>query len=126
MSTKQTELLCKFKVVLLEFIDELVQQFPNDFDIVTCRVFIKDQIPIKIIMDIFIKHFTPYENLINNRDELFFTEGSSEFCKALKLKNNIFEKVWYSNVLDQDDKEIIWEWITSLYKLVTKYKTLDS
>jgi hypothetical protein len=108
----------------MNFIDELVQQFPNDSDIVMCRIFIKDQIPTQTIMDKFIKYFTPQEELIKNKDPLFFTMGTSEFCSSLNLNTNIFEKVWFSGVLDDEDKEITWQWITSLYKIVDKYKTI--
>jgi hypothetical protein len=124
MSDKKFELLIKFKNVLMNFIDELVQQFPNDSDIVMCRIFIKDQIPTQTIMDKFIKYFTPQEELIKNKDPLFFTMGTSEFCSSLNLNTNIFEKVWFSGVLDDEDKEITWQWITSLYKIVDKYKTI--
>lgn len=124
MSDKKFELLIKFKNVLMNFIDELVQQFPNDSDIVMCRIFIKDQIPTQTIMDKFIKYFTPQEELIKNKDPLFFTMGTSEFCSSLNLSTNIFEKVWFSDVLDDEDKEITWQWITSLYKIVDKYKSI--
>ena len=124
MSDKKFELLIKFKNVLMNFIDELVQQFPNDSDIVMCRIFIKDQIPTQTIMDKFIKYFTPQEELIKNKDPLFFTMGTSEFCSSLNLNTNIFEKAWFSGVLDDEDKEITWQWITSLYKIVDKYKAL--
>ena len=125
MSDKQLELLVKFKNLLMEFIDELVQQFPNDSDIIMCRIFIKDQIPIQIIMDKFIKYFIPQKDLILNKDPLFFTIGTSDFCSSLKLNTNIFEKIWYSNVLDDEDKEVIWQWFNSLYKLVDKYTKIN-
>jgi len=123
MADKKFELLIKFKNVLLEFIDELVQQFPNDSDIVMCRIFIKDQIPTQTIMDKFIKYFIPHHDLIINQDPLFFTVGTSDFCTSLNLNTNIFEKIWYSGTLDEDDQQVIWQWITSLYKLVLKYNT---
>jgi hypothetical protein len=124
MSDKKFELLVKFKNVLLEFIDELVQQFPNDSDIVMCRIFIKDQIPTQTIMDKFRKYFIPHNELIMNQDPQFFTIGTSDFCASLNLNTNIFEKIWYSGTLDEDDQQVIWQWITSLYKLVLKYDGL--
>lgn len=124
MSDKKFELLIKFKNVLLEFIDELVQQFPNDSDIVMCRIFIKDQIPTQTIMDKFVTYFLPKSELILNQDPLFFTVGTSDFCASLKLNTNIFEKIWYSDTLDDEDKQVIWQWITSLYKMVDKYNSL--
>lgn len=124
MADKKFEMLIKFKTVLLEFIDELVQQFPNDSDVVMCRIFIKDQIPTQTIIDTFVKYFIPQSELILNKDETFFTIGTNDFCRALKLNTNIFEKIWYSGTLDDENKQVIWQWITSLYKLVDKYNNM--
>lgn len=121
MADKKFELLIKFKNVLMEFIDELVQQFPNDSDIIMCRIFIKDQIPTQTIMDKFVKYFIPHQDLILNQDPTFFTVGTCDFCASLNLNTNIFEKIWYSGTLDDEDKQVIWQWITSLYKMVVKY-----
>lgn len=126
MTDKKFDLLIKFKNVLLEFIDELVQQFPNDSDIIMCRIFIKDQIPTQTIMDKFIKYFIPHNDLIMNQDPLFFTVGTSDFCASLKLNTNIFEKIWYSGTLDDEDQQVIWHWITSLYKMVVKYNSMQN
>lgn len=126
MTDKKFDLLIKFKNVLLEFIDELVQQFPNDSDIIMCRIFIKDQIPTQTIMDKFIKYFIPHNDLIMNQDPLFFTVGTSDFCASLNLNTNIFEKIWYSGTLDDEDQQVIWHWITSLYKMVVKYNSMQN
>lgn len=125
VSDKKFELLVKFKNVLMEFIDELVQQFPNDSDIVMSRIFIKDQIPIQTIMDKFTLYFLPQGDVILNKDESFFTTGTADFCSSIHLNTNIFEKIWYTGVLDDDDKDVIWQWITSLYKLVEKYNNTN-
>lgn len=124
-SDKKFELLVKFKNVLMEFIDELVQQFPNDSDIIMSRIFIKDQIPIQTIMDKFTMYFLPQGDVILNKDESFFTTGTADFCASIHLNTNIFEKIWYTGVLDDDDKDVIWQWITSLYKLVEKYNNTN-
>ncbi len=110
----------KFKVILLQFIDELVQMFPSDSDIVLCRILIKDQIPIEAVINIFVKYFINHLDMIDNRDESFFSTGTDEFCQALKLRSNIFHRIWFLENLDDDDKATLWEWIVSISKLVQK------
>ena len=110
----------KFKVILLQFIDELVQMFPSDSDIVLCRILIKDQIPIEAVINIFVKYFINHLDMIENRDESFFSTGTDEFCQALKLRSNIFHRIWFLENLDDDDKATLWEWIVSISKLVQK------
>ena len=120
MTSYDPEAVKKFKVILLQFIDELVQMFPSDSDIVLCRILIKDQIPIEAVINIFVKYFINHLDMIENRDESFFSTGTDEFCQALKLRSNIFHRIWFLENLDDDDKATLWEWIVSISKLVQK------
>jgi hypothetical protein len=120
MTSYDLEGVKKFKVILLQFIDELVQMFPSDSDIVLCRILIKDQIPIEAVLNIFVKYFINHIDMIENRDESFFSTGTDEFCQALKLRSNIFHRIWFLENLDADDKATLWEWIVSISKLVQK------
>ncbi len=120
MTSYDLESVKKFKVILLQFIDELVQMFPSDSDIVLCRILIKDQIPIEAVLNIFVKYFINHIDMIENRDESFFSAGTDEFCQALKLRSNIFHRIWFLENLDDDDKATLWEWIVSISKLVQK------
>lgn len=119
-SNYDAEATKRFKVILLQFIDELVQMFPSDSDIVLCRILIKDQIPIEIVLGIFVKYFIIHMDMIETRDERFFSERTDEFCKALKLRHNIFNRIWFAENLDDDDKATLWEWIVSIANLVQK------
>jgi hypothetical protein len=125
MST-QIDILIKFKNILVLFIDELIEQFPYDSDLILCRIYIKDQIPVENIMKLFIIHFYPQKNLIEEKNELFFMEGTKSFFEHLKLKTNVFKKIWTSDTLDDEDRTVIWEWINSLLTLVDKYYKLES
>jgi len=120
------DLLIKFKNTVVSFIDEIIEQFPRDSDLILCRLYIKDQIPTENLMNIFIEFFLPQKNMIVNKNEKFFTEGTQEFFIHLNMKNNIFEKVWSSKILDDDDRTIIWEWMSSIVTIVEKYKNLEN
>lgn len=125
MSTK-IDLLIKFKNTLVSFIDEIIEQFPQDSDLIICRIYIKDQIPTENVIKMFIKYFLPQKELIVNKDEEFFLNGTKEFFEDLNIKSNVFQKVWLSNVLDDDDRDIIWEWINSIVTIVDKYNNLEN
>lgn len=119
------DLLIKFKNTVVAFIDEIIEQFPRDSDLILCRLYIKDQIPTEQLMNIFINFFLPQKQLIVNKDDKFFTEGTAQFFEHLNIKTNLFEKIWSSNILDEDDRTIIWEWMTSIVTIVEKYKNLE-
>jgi hypothetical protein len=125
MSTK-IDLLIKFKNTLVSFIDEIIEQFPQDSDLIICRIYIKDQIPTENLINMFIKYFLPQKQLVINKDEEFFLNGTKEFFEDLNIKSNVFQKVWLSNVLDDDDRDIIWEWINSIVTIVDKYNNLEN
>ena len=123
MST-QIEILIKFKNILVLFIDELIEQFPYDSDLILCRIYIKDQIPIENIMKLFTQHFYPQKKLIEDKNPDFFLDGTQSFFDHLKLKTNVFKKIWLSDTLDDEDRVVIWEWISSLLTLVDKYNKI--
>lgn len=120
------DLLIKFKHTVVSLIDEIIEQFPRDSDLILCRLYIKDQIPTENLMDIFIKYFLPQKQSILDKEDSFFTEGTRDFFIQLNLKNNLFEKIWKSNVLDEDDRTIIWDWMETIVIIVDKYNNLEN
>lgn len=120
------DLLIKFKHTVVSLIDEIIEQFPKDSDLILCRLYIKDQIPTENLMDIFIKYFLPQKQSILNKDDSFFTEGTRDFFTQLNLKTNLFEKIWKSNVLDEDDRTIIWDWMETIVIIVDKYNNIEN
>jgi len=83
------------------------------------RIFVKDKIPIKILVDKFVKDVLPHEDLIKNRDESLF-----KLAELIDYPNKpkFFHDFWFSNLLDTDDKEIIWKWIDVFIILAKKIK----
>ena len=120
----ETLILQEFKNNLITFFDELIDQFPTEADLVIIRIFLKDQIPIGEVINIFNntinKDGQRFKKMIKERNENFFLE-SNIFDSISKTKVVHFKKLWRSNSLDDDDKKIIWKWIDSFVYLGEKY-----
>ena len=120
----ETLILQEFKNNLITFFDELIDQFPTEADLVIIRIFLKDQIAIAKVINIFNntinKDGQKFKKMIKDRNENFFLE-SNIFDSISKTKIVHFKKLWRSNSLDDDDKKIIWKWIDSFVYLGEKY-----
>ena len=112
-------ILSAFKKQLVSFIDELIEQFPRCPDFIVMRIFINDQISIKSIIKKFIKDILPLTDLIKNRDDNFFLKTQ---IVPYPQNPNFFKDLWFSNLLDADDKKIIWRWMDVFVLLVQRYK----
>lgn len=116
--------LSKFKSNLLSFLDELINQFPQEGDLVIMRLFISNQIPIKDVMDIFIyninKNDQQLRKMVKDRDEVFFLEHNI-FDNLGRDKVSHFKRLWRSGKLDKEDKEIIWDWIDAFILISDEY-----
>ncbi len=121
MSTE--EILKEFKNSLISFIDELIDQFPYEGEIVITRVLINDQMSIKNVMDIFNFQLNRNEgkikNMIKERNESYFTDNNLFNIEQEKL--NRFKQLWYSNNLDEEDKIVVWKWVDSFVYFAEKY-----
>ena len=100
----------------------ILQEFKNNLVII--RIFLKDQIAIAKVINIFNntinKDGQKFKKMIKDRNENFFLE-SNIFDSISKTKIVHFKKLWRSNSLDDDDKQIIWKWIDSFVYLGEKY-----
>ena len=117
-------ILQEFKNNLISFFDELIDLFPSEPDLVIVRIFLKDQIPIDEVINIFNSTINQDNNkfrkMIKDRNELFFLE-SNIFDSISKSKVLHFKKLWRSEQLDDDNKQIIWKWVDSFVYLADKY-----
>lgn len=117
-------ILQEFKNNLISFFDELIDLFPTEPDLVIIRIFLKDQIPIEEVIIIFINTINmdnqKFKKMIKDRNELFFLE-SNIFDSISKTKVVHFKKLWRSEQLDDDNKDVIWKWVDSFVYLGEKY-----
>ena len=126
MARSQAEVLSEFKRNLISFMDELIDQFPEEGDLVILRVFLNDQIPIKKVMDIFIHNITKDSNalrlMVRDRNEAFFLENNVfQMSQDKADRLNHFKNLWRSNCLDNEDKRIVWSWVDTFVYLADKY-----
>ena len=119
-----TQILIQFKNSLISFIDELIEQFPQEPDLIIFRIFLNDQIPIEDVIKKFTftinKNDKELKKFITDRNERFFLE-SDVFDSIAKSKSINFKKLWRSENLDSDEKETVWKWIDSFVKLSDLY-----
>lgn len=132
----EIQVLKEFKNNLISFFDELIDQFPEMGDLVMVRIFLKDQIAIKDVIEIFSVQINKNEQqirkIIKERNEQFFLEENNFFDSitntsindGTKNKVSKFQNIWRSNRLDTEDKETIWKWIESFVYLTDKYNKL--
>lgn len=121
-----TQIMIHFKQTLTEFLDDLIQQFPSESNIVIARIFIIDgQVSMQDIMDNFMTKVLPYKKMIDDRNETFFLEhDSSIFGGVANSEVNHFKQLWLQ--LDEDSKYVVWKYFDLLVSLSLKYKSLIS
>jgi|TARA_B100001059_G_scaffold217659_1_gene237124 predicted KAP-like P-loop ATPase len=117
------EVLREFKSQLIIFFDELIENFPEEGDLVIARLFIANQVPIVDLMNDFNHHINKdnkrIRKMIKDRREDFFLHNT--LFNSHKTNLNHFKKLWRSGILDKDDKEIIWKWVDTFIFLGDKY-----
>lgn len=120
----EIEILTQFKKNLIQFLDELIAQFPEEGDLVIARIFLNDQIPIADVMNTFIRKLLPLESQVAERNENFFLENNLLFDTIDKNKVNHFKRMWRSDRLDSEDRVVIWKWYDSFIFLSKKYQSV--
>ena len=76
---KEVEILQLLKKNMIEFLDELIEQFEEEGDLIVMRFFMSEQISLEMIMAHFIKYVHPLKEKIRSQDETFFLENSNIF-----------------------------------------------
>jgi len=117
-------ILRDFKKNLTAFIDELIDQFPTEEDLIILRIFFNDQVDIKKVMESITHNLNKddqkLKEYIKDHNDSFFIDGFTidyfGECKTIHVK-----KIWRSPRLDQEDKQVIWKWIDGFVYLSDKY-----
>jgi hypothetical protein len=128
--TNITRVIQDFKDSLITFLDELIDQFPLEADLIAARIIIKSKISGEKCINTFIKDIMPYKNEIKNRNENFFLDpnmplfNNFDFVEVDKNKINHFTVLWKSSTLDNEDKEIIWNWFDAFILYAEQYQKL--
>lgn len=119
------DILQTFKKNYIDFIEELIDQFPHEQELVMVRVLFVDQLQTDVIAQQFGEKVLPHEKLIAQRNEDYFLQEDSLYSEVDTQSVLRFKKIWQSDSLDDDDREVIWKWLDQFVLLITKYvKTL--
>jgi len=121
---KKLNLIREFRMVLVSFLDELIEQFPHEGDFVIIRIFIKDQVPMADVLGRFIRDLLPFANQVKDRNERFFLDNTLLYTGASIADNKVnhFKNLWLSDQLDTNDRETVWQWMDALNKIATQYQ----
>lgn len=119
---KQVELLVLFKKTMIEFLDELIEQFDQEGDLIVLRFFLSEQIPLETIMLQFNNYVYPVRDMIKNRDEKFFLERDNIFGSSPKDKVIHFKELYLK--MPKDDRITLWSWFDTFIMICEKYKKI--
>ena len=117
---KQVEVLKLFKLNMIEFLDQLIEQFDQEGDLIVMRFFISEQIPLEDLMNRFISYIYPLKDMILKRNEKFFLERDDIFGSSPADKVIHFKEL-YKN-MDTDDRDTLWSWFDRFISICEKYK----
>lgn len=123
--SKKLRLLEEFRNQLVNFLDELIEQFPMESDFVLIRMFIKDQVPVTDILGRFIRDLLPLKEVVEKRDQQFFLENTILYTGGNIKTDKVdhFKKLWQSDSLDVSDREVIWDWMDLFMRIAGSYHT---
>ena len=76
MESEKLYLMNEFRDQLVNFLDEIIDQFPTECDFVLIRMFIKDQVPVCDVMGQFIRDILPLHDHVKKRNDSFFINNS--------------------------------------------------
>lgn len=125
MASTAIKILTEFRSNLVAFLDELIEQFPQEGDLVVLRIFICDQVPIVDIMNTFGARVLPLKDMVKQRNAKFFLENNILFDQVNTSKVSYFKELWSSGKLDDEDRDTIWRWFELFISLAEKYQKLQ-
>ena len=80
LGQKQNEklaILTRFKSTIIELLDDLIDQFPHEKNLVFARIFIDKPVPIEDLVKAFTAAILPVQQMVADRDEAFFLQQNS-------------------------------------------------
>jgi hypothetical protein len=120
MNKVSEQVLNKFHTCFVDFIEELIEQFPEELKLQVLRVLVKDSTPPWKLMEKYNAYILPHKRSIDSRDDTFFL--SDTFSQLADQKILSLKELWLK--IDDDDKEIIWRWFDVLNTIAMKFNSL--
>lgn len=104
----------KLKHMIIEFMDELIDIFPLEADILFSRMLIKQSDSDKIWLE-FQKSLYVHKQQIKDRNDGFFLEHTIDDLIPIE-KVTHFKNLWKR--IDQENKTIVFEWLDCFIEFV--------
>lgn len=122
---KSDKIVLEFRNNVVMFLDELIEQFPSEMDLILARMFVKDRIDPNTIIYSFLKELETIREPVKQRDEKTFLNNELGLFNGLNSqKTNRLKVLWKSSVLDDDDRRVIWEWFDTFIYLAETFQKL--
>ena len=116
----------EFHSAFSDFIMELYEQFPGELDLLKAQVYVSTAISPEDLIATFIQHILPHKKNIKDRDDKFFLEKVGHMFNSSIGRVNHFRNIWRSSTLDDEDREILWQWFDSFVLMAERYGKLRS
>lgn len=107
-----------------DFLDQLIQVFPNDSDFPTYKtgLLLLQKTNPKLVPDQVLIHVTPFEKTLRARDERFFIDYSFTEYESDDALGMIISKMkghWSS--LSDNNKKCVWDYTNLILDLAKRY-----
>ena len=122
-------ILSAFNNTLYKFVHELISSFPSERKFVVFKNAIKlvQKVNPRKVLILFIEYISPYKDKLIQRDEEFFLNNN--YINIINKTNASKENAWtlidkikvYWKDINQQNKDIIWDYFKVLITLAYKY-----
>lgn len=106
-----------FKQNVIDFIDVLIEYFPDIPKLVVGRILVSSQDDLQIIK-IFIKNVHVHSDDIKNRNETFIHNVNVGF-----FEDGTFHDLW--ETIQDQDKNIVWQWFDIFDTMCFQYNSIS-
>ena len=103
------------------FIPSLMSVFPYNEMLIDAYVDIMCRLTEKELLGLFRQFVLPHSKKIEAKDSAIFIGDLNLFGKY----SNEVKKIWLNKDLDDDNREIIWNWAQTFVKIATPSKILE-
>lgn len=119
MDSSKLRIVQVFKNNLVDFLDTIIEQFPQETDLIFIRTFFVEFCsPVDVINYFCKKLLTPeVKAMIDNKNEIFFLKNDSLFSDIENQQKVFhFKNLWQNS--NNQQKQMIWQWFK-------KFKTIS-
>ena len=113
-----------FKEKMVEFLDELLEIFPQEASFYLIRVFVNDKIPLDAVIGRFMSDCLKFHEYVEQRNDQLFLNTSFMYRSYGEEFGNEqidrYKEIWLKE-LDNYNKDQIWQWMTLFFKLSMNY-----